>query len=227
MVGGRAPGMCRGVVDQRTTQVWPAPGGRPRGLRAVAGDRPDIIVQAAQEIDQHFLLIFRQARQQTAFPVKRNRDHSVMGGAAFRCKRYGMGTRVVDVSPDGDQAAFFHFGERAADGALVEPDHLADAGSGDVGLDRKQRHDPPLRDIDAEFALIPRGSAVRQLVRNEGDKRRNVAIEIERRTVLRLARFGRVRAWGHLSVRVGQSGNTPTNRDPGRDYTSTKLRRTA
>ena len=70
-------------------------------------------------------------------------------------------------------------GQRPADRSLVETDHMADARRRNFRLDREQRQDPPFRDVDAKALLIDHGRAARQFVGDEGDERRNVAVEVE------------------------------------------------
>lgn len=183
--------------------------------RSVAGHCAQIFVQAPQQIDQHLLLAFVQARQQSPLPLECRNDHLVMRRASLRRQRDRMRATIPGVLSDGDQAALPHDGQRATDRALVETDDGANARGGNAGLDRKQRHDPPLGDVDAEIALVERGRAVRELVGDEGDEGRNVPVEVERRTFMRgrrrrlLARFGRGRAGSHMfdrgSRRVNES----------------------
>ena len=120
-----------------------------------------------------------QTRQQAAFAFQRDHDDLVMGGVSLRRQRDRIGARILLVGLDGDQPAPFQRRQRAADRALVEADHVTDAGCGNLRLDREQRQDPPLRDVDAKTLLIEHGGAARQLVGDEGDEGRDVTVEIE------------------------------------------------
>ncbi len=86
--------------------------------------------------------------------------------------------------------------EVAAHRALVEADHLADPRGRNARLDRQLRDDPPLGDVDAEILLVEGGGAVRQLVADEGDERRHIAVEVEQRAVRGICGIGRSRPAG-------------------------------
>ena len=133
---------------------------------------------------------FRQDNSRRSRSMRRD-DHLVVDRASARRQRDRVGAAVVGRGADRHQAAFLQHGQVAAHRPLVETDHGADARGRDAGFDRKQRHDPPFRDADAEIALIMRGRAVRQLVGDEGDERRNVAVQIERRAVIGVWDFRR------------------------------------
>ena len=119
--------------------------------------------------------------------------HLVVDRASPRGQRDRMGAAIVGRGADRDQAALLQHRQIAADRPLVEADDVADARGRNAGLDRQQRHDPPFRDVDAEIALVEHGRAVRQLVGDEGDERRNVAVEIEHRAVIGGGGFRRLR----------------------------------
>ena len=106
-------------------------------------------------------------------------DHLVVGGVSLRGQRDRMGAAILPVGPDADQPALLHAGQRPADRSLVEADDVADARCGNFRLDRQQRQNPPLRDVDAEALLIDHGRAARQFVGDEGNERRDVAVEVE------------------------------------------------
>ena len=178
------------------------------GSLAARRDGTEIVVQPPEQVDQHLLLVPGQARQQPPLALEGRHDHPVVGGAALCRQRDRVGAAVIGIGADRDQSPFFEAGERPAHRALVEADDVADARGWDTGLDRQQRHDPPFRDVDAEFPLIECVRAVRELVGDEGDEGRHVTLEIERRPGLGGRRFsagsGRGRHIGILSGGVLQ-----------------------
>ena len=171
--------MLRSAARKWRTHVSAARSGIGR-----TGHRAEIFVDAAQQVDQHLPLILLQARQQPAFALEGCDDDLVVRRASLRGQRDRMAAAVVRVGSDGDEPASLHQRQVPAHRTLVEADDVANARSRDAGLDRQQRHDPPFRDVDAEIALVEHGRTVRQLVGDEGDERRNVAVEIEQRAVI-------------------------------------------
>jgi hypothetical protein len=161
-----------------------APGNGPalRSGAVLTGHGAEIFVNPPQQLDQDFPFVLVEAGQQPAFAIERGDDDLVMHRASPRGQRNRVAAAVVRRGPDRNQAAFLHRGQGAAHGALVEADDVADPRGLDAGLDRQQRHDPPLRDVDAKISLVEYGRAVRQLVGDEGHERRHVAVEIEQRT---------------------------------------------
>src|SRR5450631_1914054 len=57
----------------------------------------EIVVDAAQQVDQDLLLLVFQARQQPAFALERGNDHLVMGSATLRRQRDGVAAAVVRI----------------------------------------------------------------------------------------------------------------------------------
>ena len=202
-----------------------------RSGAALAGHGAEILVQPPQQVDQNLPLVFLQAGQQPPLAFERGHDHLVVDRAPARGQRDGVGAAVVGCGADRDQAALLQHRKIAADRPLVEADHVADPRGRNAGLDRQQRHDPPFRDVDAEIALIKHRRAVRQLVGDEGDERRNVAVEIEQRAViggcgLHWARPARFPAKGNLAhVSIIAAELRPSNRDMGQGFTRTNFGR--
>src|SRR5712672_881933 len=193
-------------------------------------DGIEIAVDAAQQVDQHFALVFLEAGQQSSLAFERGEDDLVVGGASFRGQRNRMGASVVRRGPDCHHAPLLQQRQRAAHRPLVESDDVADTRGRDAGLDRQQRHDPPFRDVDAEILLIEHGRAVRQLVGDEGDERRNVAVEIEGRTGVaayrRSGRIGRsVLAHDPLNLALMSPATRSRNRDTRHSSATTLYRR--
>ena len=183
--------MLRSAARKWRTHVSAA-----RSRAGRTGHRAEIFVDAAQQVDQHLPLILLQARQQPAFALEGCDDDLVVRRASLRGQRDRMAAAVVRVGSDGDEPASLHQRQVPAHRTLVEADDVTDARSRDAGFDRQQRHDPPFRDVDAEISLIEHRRAVRQLVRDKSDERRNVAIEIERRSAIGIRDLGRPRsAW--------------------------------
>jgi len=161
-----------------------APGDGPalRSGAVLTGHRAEIFVNPPQQLDQDFPFVLVEAGQQSAFAIERGDDDLVVRRASPRGQRNRMAAAVVRRGPDRNQAAFLHRGQGAAHRAFVEPDDVADPRGLDAGLDRQERHDPPLRDIDAKISLVEYGRAVRQFVGDEGHERRYIAVEIEQWT---------------------------------------------
>src|SRR5262249_12424887 len=67
-------------------------------------------------------------------------------------------------------------------------------------LDRQQRQDAPLRDVHRKPLLVEHGGAARQLVGDEGDERRDIAVEIEHLFDLRIPARRREPHIARLSV---------------------------
>jgi hypothetical protein len=210
-----------------------APGDGPalRSGAVLTGHGAEIFVNPPQQLDQDFPFVLVEAGQQPAFAIERGDDDLVVGSASPRGQRNRMAAAVVRRGPDRNQAAFLHRREGAAHRALVEPDDVADPRGLDAGLDRQERHDPPLRDVDAKISLVEYGRAVRQFVGDEGDERRNVAIEIEQRAFI--GGSGLRRTWparlsgkgilAHGSIIAAES--RASNRDMGQGFTRTNFGR--
>jgi len=144
------------------------------------GDGVQIAVDASEEINQNFLLVLSQAGKQPALPLQRRDDNGVMGLPSLRRQRDRVTAAVERAGLDRDQTPFLHQSEGAAHRTLIEADDVTNARGGDARLDREQRHDPPLRDVDAEALLVKRRGAARQLIGDERDERGHVTLEIER-----------------------------------------------
>src|SRR5882757_570949 len=93
----------------------------PRGVSAAgaARHRAEILVQPAQQIDQHLALVLAQTRQQPPLALERRNDHLVMGGAAPCRQRDRMGPAVVWVGADRDLSALLQARKRPTYRALV------------------------------------------------------------------------------------------------------------
>lgn len=148
-------------------------------LCVVGDDGFDVIVQPPQQLDQHLSFALIQARQQSAFALQGCDNHSIVDGATLCRQRDRMRAPVAWIGTDCQQPAALQSGQSPANGSFIKSDDLADSGGRNARLDRKQRHDPPLRDVDAELPLIEGGRAVRQLVCDEGDEGWHIAIEVE------------------------------------------------
>ena len=207
-------------------------------VKPIAGSGLDLTDHAAQvgvdapeQINQCFPLILAKAGQQPALAFQRRDDDLVVDPASLGRQRNRVAAAVARVGLDGYQAAVLHRGQGAADRALVESDDVTDARGGNAGLDDEQRHDPPFRDVDAEIALIEHRRAVRQLVGDEGDERRNVAVEIEQRAVvgahgLRRTRPARLSGKGILAhVSIIAAERRASNREMGQGFTRTNAGR--
>src|SRR2546429_726587 len=168
----------------------------------------EIAVDASQQIDQDLSLVLSQAGEQPALALERRHDHRVMDLPSLRRERDRVAAAVARVGLDCDQVAALHHGQGAAHRPLVEADDVTNARGGNARLDREQRHDPPLGDIDAEALLVERRGAARQLVGNERDECGHVALEIER-----LASPGAARSC-RLSRRAGRSVLTHVSHHP-------------
>jgi hypothetical protein len=130
----------------------------------LAGHGAEIAVDAPEQIDQDFPLVPSQAGEQAALALQRRDDNGVMGLPSLRRQRDRVAAAVARVGLDRDQTPYLHQSQGAAYRALVEADDVTNARGGNARLDREQRHDPPLGDVDAEALLVKHRGAARQLV---------------------------------------------------------------
>ena len=144
-----------------------------------AGHRAEVFMHSAQQIDQQFLLVFAEAGQQPPLAPKGDRDDLVMGDKALRRQRDRMGAAVIGIDADGNQPPLLHSGERPAHRPLVETNDVADACGRNVRLDRQQCNDPPFSGIYAKLARIERFCALGQLVGDERNEGRHIAVKIQ------------------------------------------------
>jgi hypothetical protein len=179
---------------------------------ALIRDGTEIGVDAPQEIDQDFPLVLSQAGEQPALALERRDDHRVMDLPSPGRERDRVAAAVARVGLDRDQVAALHHSQGTAHRALVEADDVTDARCGNARLDREQRHDPPLGDVDTELLLVKRRGAARQLVGDEGYEGGHVALEIERLAGAGAAHSCRLSGRAGRSVLAHVSHYPPTRR---------------
>ena len=165
--------------------------------------RIEIAVDAAQQVDQDFPLRPSSGRTAIVARVPAQRRSRCRGSRvpsrsakSNGCVRRQAPVRIVT------RPRFCIIDSVRLTGPLSNPMTWQMREAGMPGSIAKQRHDPPFRDVDAEMALIERGRAVRQLVGDEGDEGRNVAVEIERSGRFHLATAGRTALAGSVLPRM-------------------------
>ena len=186
----------------------------------------EVTVYSLQERNQGFAFRLAQAGQQAALAFECNRNYLVVGRRALRGERDRIGAPILAVHLNSDQAAVFHRRQRAAYRTFVKPDYLTDARGRNFRLDRQQRQDAPLGDAHGKEFLVEYGRAARQLVGDEGDKRRNIPIEIEDQFDLRVlarlrrSRIARLSGLAHSLPRIPKPSDIETPSTAPQEQTS-------
>jgi len=169
---------------------------RPRPGVRLSRDGIEIAVHAQQKPDQLIAFILMQAGEQPTLTLQGNANDAVVGRAASCGQRNGMAATVLRIGGNGDQTVLPHHSQRPADRSLVEADDLTDSGGRNSRFNGQQRQDAPFGYVDPERLLIKRRRTARQLVGDEGDQGRHIAVEVEnptsRRGRSRWCRPGRV-----------------------------------
>jgi hypothetical protein len=199
--------------------------GRTRKSGFEERDGIEIAVDASQQIDQLFPFFLPQTGEQATFALKRDGNDKIVGRTSFGRQGDRVASPVELIGFDGDQSPGLHDAQCPADGTLVVTNDVTDTRGGNCRLDREQRQNSPLRDIYAKALLVEDGGAAGQLVRDKGNKGRNIAVEIEQRSIADICDFRGLRpAWlsgGRTAAHIPdhRCGAQPRNRDMGHSFT--------
>ena len=169
---------CHGGVVQRGLAAAFRSGliGR---LRSAPFTASRLLVHPQQQPDQGFPLRLSSGRTAAAVRVRVRPRSPGRGSYIPSRSARSNGCGRPRAGPDVDQPALLQHGQRPADRPLVEADDVTDArrrNAGSIASSDMIRHSVTLT---PKSLLIDHGRAARQLVGDEGDERRNIAVEVE------------------------------------------------